>query len=244
MAETLVVREHEDRIRALEQLFDQLVRFALPGYDPRAGLAPDTPDYVVGTSDPAIPNARVPTNTSSITFDLTTPNQVKANVASDGVTNAMLANMATVRLKGRVTAGTGDPEDITGTQSTGLLDVFVGDSGAGGTKGLVPAPGAGDGAAEAVLHADGTWAVIPPVDLSTVAVVPFEEDLSGQADGVNLTFVLSNAALPDQFSIFADGALAEIASTNALDPDGSFDEVTLSVAPTAVVWAKGFLEVT
>jgi hypothetical protein len=37
---------------------------------------------------------------------------------------------------------------------------FVGDSGAGGTKGLVPAPAAGDGAAGKALKADGTWGVV------------------------------------------------------------------------------------
>lgn len=37
--------------------------------------------------------------------------------------------------------------------------VMVGDSGSGGTKGLVPAPASGDAAAGKVLKADGTWAV-------------------------------------------------------------------------------------
>lgn len=36
---------------------------------------------------------------------------------------------------------------------------FIGDSGAGGVKGLVPAPAAGDAAAGKFLKADGTWAV-------------------------------------------------------------------------------------
>lgn len=40
---------------------------------------------------------------------------------------------------------------------TALLSNMVGDSGAGGTKGLVPAPAAGDAAAVKFLKADGTW---------------------------------------------------------------------------------------
>jgi hypothetical protein len=36
---------------------------------------------------------------------------------------------------------------------------MVGDSGAGGTKGLVPAPASGDAAASKFLRADGAWAV-------------------------------------------------------------------------------------
>jgi hypothetical protein len=38
---------------------------------------------------------------------------------------------------------------------------MVGDSGTGGTKGLVPAPGTGDAAANKFLKADGTWATTP-----------------------------------------------------------------------------------
>jgi hypothetical protein len=44
---------------------------------------------------------------------------------------------------------------------TALLSNFVGDSGSGGTKGLVPAPAAGDAAANKFLKADGSFAVPP-----------------------------------------------------------------------------------
>jgi hypothetical protein len=74
------------------------------------------------------------------------------------VPNATLANMPTQTFKGRTTAGTGAPEDLTATQATAILNNYVGDSGAGGTKGLVPAPAAGDAAANKYLKADGTWA--------------------------------------------------------------------------------------
>lgn len=47
----------------------------------------------------------------------------------------------------------------TATQATALLNAMVGDSGSGGTKGLAPAPAAGDAAALKYLKADGTWAV-------------------------------------------------------------------------------------
>lgn len=46
---------------------------------------------------------------------------------------------------------------LTAAQSTAELNDFVGDSGSGGTKGLVPAPASGDAAASKFLKADGTW---------------------------------------------------------------------------------------
>ena len=71
-------------------------------------------------------------------------------IAADAVTNAKLANVATATIKGRATAGTGDPEDLTGTQATALLDTFT-----SGAKGLVPASGGGT---TNFLRADGTFA--------------------------------------------------------------------------------------
>ena len=73
-----------------------------------------------------------------------------ATIANDAVTNAKLANVATSTIKGRVTAGTGDPEDLTGTQATTLLDAFT-----SSLKGLAPASGGGT---SNFLRADGTWA--------------------------------------------------------------------------------------
>lgn len=81
-------------------------------------------------------------------------------VPDDSVTNAKLANMAQATIKGRASgAGTGDPTDLTGTQATAIFDNVVGDSGSGGTKGLVPAPGAGDAAAGKYLDAAGGFSV-------------------------------------------------------------------------------------
>lgn len=50
---------------------------------------------------------------------------------------------------------------LTPTQATSKLDNFVGDSGSGGTKGLVPAPASGDAAAGKFLKADGSWTTPP-----------------------------------------------------------------------------------
>jgi hypothetical protein len=57
------------------------------------------------------------------------------------------------RFKGRAAAGTGDPEDLTGTQATVLLDVFT-----SMPNGLPPA---GGGGMANFLRAEGTWAAPP-----------------------------------------------------------------------------------
>jgi len=80
-----------------------------------------------------------------------------SNAIGTGIANAQLANMADSTIKGRaVGAGTGSPQDLTATQATAILNALVGDSGSGGTKGLVPAPAAGD--ALKFLRGDATWA--------------------------------------------------------------------------------------
>lgn len=78
-------------------------------------------------------------------------------IGANKVSNAKLAQMATLTIKGNNTGGASDPLDLTGAQATAILSNFVGDSGAGGTKGLVLAPAAGDAAAGKFLKADGTW---------------------------------------------------------------------------------------
>jgi hypothetical protein len=102
-----------------------------------------------------------------------------ATIANDAVSNTKLANMATQTIKGRTTGGTGDPEDLTATQATAILNAMVGDSGSGGTKGLAPAPGSGDAAAGKYLKADGTYQVPPGTGGSTTRQLTFIFDGGG-----------------------------------------------------------------
>lgn len=50
---------------------------------------------------------------------------ISAQVADDSVNNTKLANVATATFKGRTTAGTGDPEDMTAVQAAALLSGLV-----------------------------------------------------------------------------------------------------------------------
>jgi hypothetical protein len=92
---------------------------------------------------------------TALTGDVTAsgPGSVAATIANNAVSNAKLATVATARIKGRSTSGTGNVEDLTGTQVTALLDSF-----AGSAKGLVPAASGGDSAK--YLKGDGSWGTV------------------------------------------------------------------------------------
>lgn len=75
------------------------------------------------------------------------------SIDNNTVSLAKMADLATARILGRLTAGTGDPEALTGTQVTTLLDVFT-----SALKGLVPASG---GNTTHFLCADGTFKAPP-----------------------------------------------------------------------------------
>lgn len=76
-----------------------------------------------------------------------------AELLDDIITNAKLANVATSTVKGRITAGSGDPEDLTVAQLTTLVDIFTST-----LKGAVPGSGGGS---TNFLRADGVWAAPP-----------------------------------------------------------------------------------
>lgn len=82
---------------------------------------------------------------------------VDAEIALFDSTTGKLLKRATG--SGFVKAASGVYATRTASQATGDLDALVGDSGSGGTKGLAPAPAAGDAAAGKFLKADGTWSV-------------------------------------------------------------------------------------
>jgi Protein of unknown function (DUF2793) len=84
---------------------------------------------------------------TAITIDRTT---AQVTLADNSIGNAALADMPTARIKGRTSAGTGDPQDLTGPQATALLDTFTSSA-----KGLAPASGGGTAN---FLRADGSWA--------------------------------------------------------------------------------------
>lgn len=60
------------------------------------------------------------------TGDVTSTGDGATVIANDAVTNAKLANVATSTIKGRATAGSGDPEDLTASQVRTIINVADG----------------------------------------------------------------------------------------------------------------------
>jgi hypothetical protein len=102
-------------------------------------FALDTNTYITGNQSITLSGDVSGTGTTAIT----------TAIGTNKVTNAMLAQVATSTIQGRVTAGTGNVETLTGTQATTLINVFTST-----LKGLVPASGGGT---TNFLRADGTW---------------------------------------------------------------------------------------
>jgi hypothetical protein len=83
--------------------------------------APVNAQYLVGAADGVLTADRLVTDTATVSWDLATATAAKANVVDGSITNAKLADMANATFKGRTTAGTGDPEDLTAAQAVALL---------------------------------------------------------------------------------------------------------------------------
>jgi hypothetical protein len=82
----------------------------------------------------------------------------------------------------------------TGTVNVARLPTLVGDSGAGGTAGMVPAPSAGDAAAGKVLTAAGSWAAMGSnathtgdVTGATALTIANKQILTSSANGINIS---------------------------------------------------------
>lgn len=162
---------------------------------------------------------------TALTGDVTAtgPNSVSATIAASAVTNAKMANMAANTIKGNNTGGSAAPSDLTATQATAMLNAMVGDSGSGGTKGLVPAPASGDAAASKFLKADGTWATAGGTPSLTSTYVAY-------GNGSNLLTGTSDFAYNTtnkRITVNGGAAAAKIQLTNTSDGTASTDGFSL-----------------
>ena len=123
--------------------------------------------------------------------------------------------------------------DGTGFKTSRVKDV-TGDSGSGGVRGLVPAPAAGDAAANKYLKASGAWSALANTDLpagtvidrayaeytantSITAVIPWDDTIPQNTEGtqilsVSITPKKTTSRVRARFHCFGavDGAVAAI----------------------------------
>lgn len=173
----------------------------------------------------------------AVSGDITISNAGVTAIGSNKVTNAMLATVATATFKGRTTAGTGNVEDLTATQATALLNAMVGDSGSGGTKGLVPAPSTGD--ATKFLNGGGAWStpsgagdVTGPASATDNAVTLFDSTTGKLIK--NSTLISSGGALT------VPGALRSNTSLILEDPGAGTNTFTIAAGTVSSSYQMTF----
>lgn len=142
------------------------------------------------------------------------------------IANASLSNMAAHTIKGNNTGSSAAPSDLTATQVTAELNEFVGDSGSGGTKGLVLAPAAGDAAASKFLKADGTWSTVSGGGVVTDSS---PATLSNKSLVDNSTFIIDNSDATIRIGFDATGTASTtttIKSTQTTNKTLSLPDIT------------------
>lgn len=93
---------------------------AITGTPPSQTLSLTIPRGDVGATGPAVGDGDkgdIVVSSSGTVWTVDSNAVTTAKINNDAVTNAKLANVATATIKGRVSAGTGDPEDLTPAQA-------------------------------------------------------------------------------------------------------------------------------
>ncbi len=119
---------------------------------------------VVGASTPFSDSAGTLTLQNIDALDATTESTIEAAIDT-------LANLTSIQGRTVTLADAGADaffawddsaskyQNLSAADATAILNAFVGDSGSGGTKGIVPAPASGD--SSKFLKGNGTWASVP-----------------------------------------------------------------------------------
>ena len=171
MPNELVVQDIIKRVAQLERLLERL---GVPEVSSGGSGAPVDASYVVISANATLTAERVIGGESGVVTITDGGSTATVGVAADGISNSKLANMGGNTLKGNNTGSAADPADLTQAQATAMLNSLVGDSGSGGTKGLVPAPAAGD--ASKFLKGDATWGTPAENPFAPASALEFIDD--------------------------------------------------------------------
>lgn len=163
-----------------------------------------------------------------------------ATIAAAAVTLAKLANIAAYSFIGNNTISPATPVAMTGAQATALLSAMVGDSGTGGTKGLVPAPAAGD--ATRFLRGDGVFVAIPGGGDALVGnpLSQFAATTSAQLAGVLSDETGSGAAVFGTAPTIVGGSISALTTFGVRSTGAAFD---LRLASSEVLTANRTLSI-
>ncbi len=119
-------------------------------------------------------------------------------------------------------ATSGSYADLSSTPSE-----FTGDSGSGGTSGLVPAPGAGDAVANKFLSASGDWATPPSASGSGTTDLSLTQTSTsvsiGSSTGTGITIPEANSTTA---GVLDASRAAQIDSLAAVASSGSYTDLT------------------
>lgn len=115
--------------------------------------------------------------------------------------------------------------------ATLTLSVFVGDTGSGGVKGLVPAPGTGDAAAGKFLKADGTWAIPPGSGGGSTSLAGLSDiQITSLANGHLLQYDSTLGKWKNIALSSVGGTITGVTAGTGLSGGGSSGSVTVSLA--------------
>ena len=184
------------------------------------GLGAITPTSVAASgavSGSNLSGSNTGDQTISLTSDVTGSGigSFAATIAAGAVTNAKLDSMTGPTVKGR-SSGSGAPSDLSMATLNGMLPNMVGDTGSGGTAGLVPAPASGDAAAKKFLTAGALWTAPDLNDLT-----PSQSGNSGKVlstNGSTTSWVAAGVGSVTSVSVVSSGGVSGSVASSTTTP--------------------------
>jgi hypothetical protein len=197
--------------------------------------APIVSDFSNGTLELSYDSSSLP-QTGSISATakiLVRDGAVYQELLATAVSSPSIADQ---RVLGNVSGGTAAASALTGTQVNTILPAFTGDSGIGGVKGAVPAPAAGDAAANRYLKASGSFATIDFLQSGAGAVTRLAQDKMRDIFNVKDFGAVGNGSTDDTAAIQA--AVTAAGSAMILVPIGVY-RITAPITSTEAMYIQG-----